>query len=409
MKIFSTIILLFLLASNIVNADTSGVLATNAPGFQASDWSTDGLTLYAAISSSSLCTIYKSTDRGVTFTSWYSFNPGIYCIDSNFGKVISLFIPDRKNGETTDKMFFSVLGGNHLYYCSDISQATPTFTDAIYRSSDSCGGVLSSIDTDSSGNIYVGWYKIESGGADDNIAYLYKSTNRSTFTELHEFAARHIHIVRVNPYNNWLYVIMGEVYGGTTQNRPDSCSIYRSKDGTEASLKKIYDGSLVHSGAYPKYTSIAFLNNTLVLGEDVNGNENGHISTLVDDGTDGTFSITHVYDNGSIYEMYMNGETKCGNTIIFASTMEYDYNENITVHSMSTTDGATFTPLQSLSLPYLAANGYIGEMTTHPDRAGRAVYSLSSTNSYYYDYTVAPTAAPILQGCTTQGQIQVKQ
>lgn len=70
--------------------------------------------------------------------------------------------------------------------------------------------------------------------------------------------ARHVHDLRINPHNGWLYVVVGEADGGKTV---DSHAVYRSCDGGRSFVR-------VLDGARPLYFSINFQRDNVLLGTD---------------------------------------------------------------------------------------------------------------------------------------------
>lgn len=173
-------------------------------------WFADSKTIYAGDSNSR---IWKSLDTGSTWTlmnTWTTSTlfscvwvaPNGYVYASLIGSITA---PERG-------LFRSPDGGVTWARTLDLS----AFTNSV--------GVWA-IDSDSTGTIYAGIY---SAVTTSNDAYIYKSINNgaSWVQVYYDASARHIHQIKVDPKNNYIYAAVGD--GGTpwfTQK------IIRSVDG----------------------------------------------------------------------------------------------------------------------------------------------------------------------------------
>ena len=114
-------------------------------------------------------------------------------------------------------------------------------------------------------------------------ARLLSSRDGEGWSVLSEWDARHIHDVRVNPANQWIYVIVGEGYPRVTG---DSHAIYRSKDG--ANFVRLF------KSRRPFFLSVNFCRELVILGTDHPEGGNG-IYAFADDGGDGPASPTEIF------------------------------------------------------------------------------------------------------------------
>lgn len=380
--------LILILAPFLLNADSA------ITGIQGSDWDHTATYLYAAKGNE----IYRSADGGSTYALWHTLPRTLDAGASDLfqKRTYCLMIPTRISGETVDRMLVSEHGSDNLYYCADISQADPTFTSVIHIANVSNGvmkgGVMSPVTEDSDGNLYLGWY---SNGLGYYDAKVYKSTDRgASWSMIKNFSGQHMHNVKVNPYNDWIYAVVGEL--GSSYGWNDGYDIFRSKNGG-SSWELIVDYS-----TGPKFLALEFVDDMVIMGQDQDLSENGYIYAFTDTGS-GTFTPTTVYNGGS-YALYLVA-SKMGDTVYFPSTIEPYTGGTTTARMMSSTDGTNWTSEQSLSVTNTGSawvNAYTAVPTCHPDRGGKLVYSLSDA-SYYTIGTWTPTSTPPVYNLTGGG------
>ena len=135
-------------------------------------------------------------------------------------------------------MLYSRYSDNSLWRCADINTSNPAFTKVLTSTHMNEGtfvfskgkydwGTMCNVEEDSSGNLYLAGYAWEEPNPS---ARLYKSTNRGlSWQEIKLWNCRHLHYVKVNPYNGWLYVLTCEHFTGI--GFTDSSKAFRSKDG----------------------------------------------------------------------------------------------------------------------------------------------------------------------------------
>jgi hypothetical protein len=143
------------------------------------------------------------------------------------------------------------------------------------------------ITEDNAGNIYVGQYGIVSGTASPGlgnmtypdpttlgVAYVWKSPSGGlAFTRFDMFARvpdgpayRHMHVVKCNPFNDHLYMTMGDAPGGGHSiefDQYDSKRFYVSVDGLM---------NITRLGQQGGYTGMTFSKSAVLLGTDYNSN-----------------------------------------------------------------------------------------------------------------------------------------
>jgi len=130
------------------------------------------------------------------------------------------------------------------------------------------------------------------GYGKNHSARLYRSADGARWDVIREWQARHIHDVRVNPHNDWLYVVVGESEGRMTE---DSHALFRSKDGG-ATFARLVKAEPRGGGASPRplFLPINFLGDTVILATDHFDGDN-YIARFQDTGEDRGHAIERVY------------------------------------------------------------------------------------------------------------------
>lgn len=382
-------------------------------GFRGSDWDNNenSPSLYAALG----LKIYKSIDKGNSFKEW-AVCPVIPNVNSLFGSIFSVMIPTPRKDEhgvrieANDMMLVSPMGSNTLYQCFNINAVPPELIPVIVnnyivngdlRPKD--GGVCLGITEDRAGNLYAGWYALEPGP----MAKLYKCDavdrhlKTSPWREIESWKTRHIHNVKVNPHNDWIYVVLGEPNASSNAS-PDAAMIMRSKDGGENwtcvtdTWKSVPTGPEENKyGLY--FMAMSFLRNRVIIGEDTNF-VNGRIYYFDDDGRTGSnappFLPTLCYTAENPGEYWM-GAVTVNDRVFFGSQADvggYGGSKNkLTVHCVSTRDFIDWTEHSSAEVD--SSNNLdcnLGQFTYHPDRGNGFLYSLSGAHTYFVDNPERP-------------------
>jgi hypothetical protein len=368
-----------------VNTVPTGIIGMS--GFRVSDWNNAGTVLYSAKTD----TIYSSVDRGKSWAVWYTF-PYDPDMMSKYGLCWSLSIPTKLSGETTEMMLYSRYSDNSLWRCADINTSNPVFEKVLTSTHKNNGkydwGTMCNVEEDSSGNLYLAGYAWEEPNP---AARLYKSTNRgSSWQEIKLWNCRHLHYVKVNPFNGWLYVSTCEHF--TKYGFTNSSEIFRSKD-KGATWTTVWSDFNANDSNTLVPMVVNFINNKVIFGTECQGYERdatgtGDIYSLMDDGSSGPFSATKVYEGVAGDGEIWWGETKMNGILYYASTGQY---KNMTPELVSSVDGINWTQIQTRSnvntSNFMDAN--LGMITQHPDRGGRLIYSLSGDSGYYVDTSVS--------------------
>lgn len=335
-------------------------------GFQQSDWSTDGETLFVGKDS----TIYKSTDYGDTFTNWHTlptYNDGALLPP---GKFFSLTIPNRYGAETSDILLCSPSHSGRIYRCADLTAAIPTFT-VVLEAPSGAYRAFNAICEDNDGNLYAGLYWTL--GATANV---YKSTDRGlNWSLIKAFESQHIHDIRCNPHTGWIYCLVGEHSLGDTGLEANQ--VFRSKDNG-ATWAVVWDADPVIPAHITFYGDEVFIGN-----EDFSNPLN--IYKFTDDGVSEPFTPSIVFTRDGVDAVIYGGCANINGALMFTTMAHSDDADTVTAAIHSFNVGDTWTESNEVTQ---GANGYscVGALTSHPDRRNRVFYSLSASTGFYEDY-----------------------
>jgi hypothetical protein len=392
---------------------STNMIPLGIKGFRGSDWDNAGERLFVVKDKA----IWVSSDRGATFQPWPAWQPS-NCPDDGYGYYgfpILLMIPSRIADEP-ERMLVSPLGSQRLFECADINAADPQFVAADLPGIDvrtQDAGVFNGFAEDAQGTLYVGWYSIFVPSVNDEapMAVLFrKRRDDASWTQIKTWSARHIHAVRVNPYNSWLYVVLGEPYNNNQGTDP--AKVFRSKDGGQTwtcvtdtwGIKRIGDVGLY-------FATIGFIRDRVILGEDTDW-ERGRIYQFIDYDSDAgpPFVTVQSYETAHPAEFFL-GATSMGDKLYFASQFMskigprrpdggYDY--PATTRCISTRDGLEWKKEIETD-----SDGHnLGILTYHPERGNKLVISLSGGESNQSGYAIDMAAPIMFYNSTSQPSAQ---
>ena len=347
-------------------------LPTNIPVFLTTDVSSNG-TVFAGGNNYD---IYKSTDSGITFTQIFTIPTQSNPWGLMAGRVWTTFVDSR------DYVFVSAGATNRLYRSTNYGTSFTEVLNFPGRTTYADGHVIAMTE-DADHNLYAAEYADTppAGGS-----RLWKSTDSgATWSPVSKtWSARHLHAVKWNPYNGWLYVLTGEASDGSQTEYQQA---WRSKDGGNTWACVVGWGSDIYA---TKYLSIEFINNDVYLGQDhQGGTESDLIQKITDDGGDHYTPVT-VYNN-PYPAAIMTSATKLNDTILFSTCSEsYD---PATCQVVMSKDGITWTVL--IAQVVSTTNRYINRLTVHP-RNG-LIYGCINPNYAYYVASPSTPRPPSFQ------------
>jgi hypothetical protein len=349
------------------------VLSTNIPIIMTNDVTSNG-TIFAGDNNYN---IYKSIDNGTTFTKIFTIPlpPEPLQWGLMAGRVWTTFVDSR------NYVYVSAGSTNRLYRSTDYGKTFTMVLDMPDRDDYACADIITMTE-DKYGNLYGAEYADTTppGGC-----RLWKSTDQgATWNAVSQrWDARHLHGAFYNPYNDWLYVEVGEGGGADYQ------TVWRSTDFGNNWVEVVPRGADDYA---TKYLSMEFMGDDVFMGQDhQGGSEPALIQKITDDGGDHAFTPVTVYDSPYKGALFTSA-TKLGNTMFFSTCAESV--DMATCQVVMSNDGTHWTILNAQ--PVSAAYIYINRLTVHP-RTG-FVYGCINYNYAYFIASPSTPRPPQLQG-----------
>lgn len=312
--------------------------------------------------------LWKSIDNGASFQLVYKM-PGTVDAGNIYGGLVwTVFVDSR------DYVFVSAGGTGGLFRSIDRGA---TFTQVLKTNGTTNESFYIAITEDDAGSLYVVTYT--SGRA---IPYMLKSVDGGTnWVRVGNFGVFHFHTIKFNPYNRFLYVIIGE------GSNPDAARILRSKDGGASWSLVVKRNDNVGT----VYLALAFVGNYVYVGQDYPGRV-CNIQRFYDDGSNTTFDTQTVYTPPSDGFMPFISATNLGDSLVFANCAEQF---NGVSRVVASTDGVNWNVLKMQNVT--SADNRWNFLTAHP-RSGFVFGTIKPGESYRLNYLApAPTPSPYVE------------
>ena len=325
-------------------------LSTNLSNIFGSDVDTNGV-IYAGDGNYG---VYKSTNNGASFTKIFDIPPASNpYFPQHAGKVWTVFVDSRNyifvSAWCTNKLYRSTDGGNSF-------SLVLSLPDHSYED-----GFIIAMTEDNNGILYAAEY----GSAGGNYyARVWKSTDGgANWSCIKTFQALHLHNIKCNPYNNWIYVDTGDGSAG------DQDRVFRSKDGGQTWQKVIE-----YSEDQTRFMAIAFIGNTVFLGNDYSGAGNSDIWKFVDDGQNEPFTPIKVWENTEYADSFFSCATLDGILYFATGGMSSPVN-GVVVKGIN--NGTSWIVIKSGTV-----NNHYNILTSHPERNGIILGCFNDGNIY---------------------------
>jgi photosystem II stability/assembly factor-like uncharacterized protein len=290
--------------------------------------------------------IYRSDNNGLSFNKIYTIPPEENPQSDRAGIVWTLFIDSKNN------LFASVPSTNKLYRSSDFGAS---FNAVLNTNGTQNDGFYSAVTEDANGTLYTATYC--KSVYPEKPAVLKSIDNGETWTKTAEFAAASINNIKVNPHNDYLYVITSE-YSPDVNN--SQCErVFRSKDNGTTWTTIIDRPAELQTYGNTIYTAILFLNNDVYLGSSQPFKPNW-IDQINDDGSDGPFTPTTVYNFPSTCNLPVFSATKLNQTMLFSSSVQYQAGTSQIIASIN---GTTWKVIKTQQLTI--AQNYTNILTSN--------------------------------------------
>ena len=337
------VFVLFFSTMPLASAELEFVLVRSSSSFAGNDVDFNGV-LWAGDRTFGL---WKSTDNGLSFQFVYRF-PGVFDVANAYsGHVWTVFVDSR------NYIFVSAGGTNGLYRSTNNGTS---FMQVLNTNASRSEFFYIDMTEGQSGNLYTITYT--NGSAQPQIL---KSTNGGTsWTRIGTTISDvvHFHNIAYNPYNDYLYVITGEIPSSATTYR-DGEKIFRSKDQVQT-WNLVIDRNATLGTVY---LAMTFADDYVYIGQDYPSR-----ICQIHRFQDNEPTPNHLYTPQIVYTPptegampYMAATNLNHNTLIFASCAEIQ--PGLT-QILTSTNGLTWTTLTST--PITPSEDRWNHLTTHP-------------------------------------------
>jgi hypothetical protein len=357
-----------------VEAAVGQLKVSAAPGFSgqmcASVYAGNG-TLFAGDSSYKL---YRSDDNGASFRQIYQFQAQPNPITAIAGYVLTIFVDSR------GYIFVSIPGTNRLYRSVDFGAS---FSEVLATGGSRNDGFYIAMTEDSQGGLYAATYGYSTYPQSPPL--MKSSDGGANWTAIRRFSAVHLHNVKFNPSNGYLYAVTGEwTYGFNNQ---ESERVFRSKDFGANWSVAVNRPQEAQSQGSTVYNPMLFSGNWVYIGSDQAYKYNW-IDRFQDDGSGGSFTPQRVYNFTQDGYFPVYSAALLGSTMLFSTTPEFF---NGTSRIAASDDGVNWQIIKSTAAN--TSQHHTGVLTANP----KATAFYSDGPGYTYSITQQappPTATP---------------
>ena len=253
--------------------------------------------------------LYRSDNNGTSFRLIHQFPQQSNPNSQVAGYVWTIFVDSR------NYIFVSIPGTNRLYRSTNFGSS---FTQVLNTNGTQNDGFYIALTEDSARNLYAATY--------DNSIYpqspaVLKSTNGgASWSVIRTFGCVHIHNVKFNPADGYLYVATSE--WGQGYNNTECERIFRSKDFGQTWSIVINRPAEIQGIGTTVYFAILFNNSWVYLGTDQAFQPNW-IDRFYDNGSNIAFTPQTVYNFPSDSNFPIISAVWLNKIMIFSSTAEF--------------------------------------------------------------------------------------
>jgi hypothetical protein len=327
--------------------------------------------------------LYRSDDNGLTFTFLYQFPTQPNSSSAVLGYVWMIFVDSRNT------LFVSVPGTNRLYRSTNFGFS---FSQVFNANGTANDGFYMAMTEDNYGGLYAATYC--NSLAPQSPPLLKSNDGGVNWSILRRFSAIHIHNVKFNPSNGYLYVATGEFTNG--YNNQECERVFRSKDFGQTWTTIINRPQEIQAEGTTVYLTMLFWGNYVYLGSD-QGYQSNWIDRIYDNGANTNCTPQRSYSFPTDGDFPTVSAVWLNDTMIFSSTAEFYAG---TQRIVASADGETWTVLRQTSVAKIAHHANI--LTSNPLGAvffseGPELTFMITQSGSLPPATQQPTPTPTLQ------------
>ncbi|HEY9760870.1 MAG TPA: hypothetical protein V6C97_37305 [Oculatellaceae cyanobacterium] len=291
--------------------------------------------------------LYRSDDNGLTFTFLYQFPIQPNASSAVLGYVWMIFV------DSHNSLFVSVPGTNRLYRSANFGTS---FSQVLNANGTANDGFYMAMTEDYNGGLYAATYC--NSLAPQSPPLLKSNDGGLTWSISRRFSSIHIHNVKFNPSNGYLYVITGEFTGG--YNNQECERVFRSKDLGQTWITIINRPQDFQAQGTTVYLTMLFRENYLYLGSD-QGYQYNWIDRIYDNGANTNCTPQRSYSFPADGYLPTVSAVWLNDTMLFSSTAEFYAGTQRIVASI---DGETWSVIRQTSVTKSAHHTNI--LTSNP-------------------------------------------
>lgn len=318
--------------------------------------------------------LYRSDDNGASFRQIYQFQAQTSPRSAIAGYVLMIYIDSR------GYIFISIPGTNRLYRSIDFGA---NFTQVLATGGAQNDSFYIAMTEDSQGGLYAATYGYST--YPQNPPLMKSSDGGANWTAIRRFSTVHLHNVKFNPSNGYLYVVTGEWTNGF--NNQESERIFRSKDfGANWSIAINRPQEALSQGS-TVYNPMLFNGSWVYIGSD-QAYQYNWIDRFLDDGSNGSFTPQRMYNFTQDGYFPVYSAAWLGSTMLFSTTPEF---YNGTSRIVASDEGVNWQIIKSTAVS--TVQHHTGVLTANPKVT--AFYSDGSGLTYLIAQQIPPpTPAP---------------
>jgi hypothetical protein len=320
--------------------------------------------------------LYRSDNKGVTFRLIYQFPKQPNPNSAIAGYVMNVYVDSR------NYFFISIPATNRLYRSTNFGSS---FTEVLNTNGSQNDGLYITLTEDSQGNLYTATYCNSISPLQPSV--LESIDGGATWKIIATFDSVHLHAVKFNPSNGFLYVATSEWTQGYSNTQCER--IFRSKDLGKTWSIVVNRPAEIQGYGPTIYAQILFNESWVYLGTD-KAYQINDIERFYDNGSNIAFIPQTVYTFPSDCAFPVISAVWLDKTMLFSSTAEF---YNGTSRIVASDDGLNWQIIKDSAVSQ--SSHHAGVLTSNP--LDMAFYSYGSGQTFMVTQqnVTPPTSTPL--------------